>query len=329
MAVVGIGSLLAGCVAGGSGSDRTDDRDGDRDGPRSSETTGVDTLTQDPAVAKLEMSPATDLEVEERVTYPVERSGREFPTSVIEDGPVTVETVPDKPFPPDWPFVLDGAVYKLAAEVTETVPATEFRFTFGEEVNEDTDAESIEYDALPGVDRSVLRRIGFEEGPPAPGGVSTLWREGEIADSVLVPEPEYPVIVYDDGTRVRILVDRGNEVDLKTYVYRAVQVHESAVAYGREFRRDHEVELGDLPGEEAAIDSEDGYRVEDGDPPAAFETLADRVPPERKVSRVYSDLDWRTSFTSGLYLVDYEDEVYWTSIRIDAEDRSPPDDGSE
>jgi len=289
----------------------------------SNQPTSGDVATR--PVVTVEMTAVTDAEIASLVTYPLDKlRDPKFAASVIENGSKVVESTTQMPAPVDKPFVHGGAVYELSAEVRESVPATQFRFTLTDPDEDSADDDSIQYGDLPEVDRAALENIGFDEGPPAPGGVATPYPNTAFKDSVLVPEPEYPVLVWGPDTRARIEVGQGQEMTLKTYEYTAVEVHESAAGFGQTIRKNHEIDLRDLSDAEAdivseAITNEEGYEVTEGDPPDAFDSLSDRFAPDQKVTKVYFEDEPRTSITSGTYIVDYEDQVYWTEVHIRGE----------
>lgn len=272
-------------------------------------------------VAELRMEPVTDAEIARRVTYRLDRdhrrSEREVAVTAIADGSATVEGT-SPPVPADRPFVFDGSVYELDVEVVESTPATAFRVTFTGVDGDVPGDETIAYDELPGVDRSVLERYGWDDGPPFElTDVPVRHRDGAIDESVLVPTPTYPVVEWDDA-RGRITVEEPTDVELKTYRYSASPVHESASGFGRSIREDRAFALDDLPDDQERIVSEaiaDGYVRRDGDPPPAFDRLADRFASRRAVTKVYRESDDAT--TSGRYLVRYDGEVYWTELHVD------------
>ena len=154
-------------------------------------------------VAALPMTPTGPQDVAERVSYDPDSQGqssRKFAARVVEsDGQYTVVSV-DRPFPPGRPFVHDGAVYELNADVVDAVPATTFRLSFAETGDgDDVAAESVAYADLPRVDRSALSEIGFDDGPhfdlreyPV-----TYW-DRRIEDSALMLDPVRPVIEWDE-----------------------------------------------------------------------------------------------------------------------------------
>jgi hypothetical protein len=215
------------------------------------------------------MTPTGPRDVAERVSYDPDSQGqssRKFAARVVEsDGEHTVVSV-DRPFPPGRPFVHDGAVYELNADVVDAVPATTFRLSFAETGDgDDVAAESIAYADLPRVDRSALSEIGFDDGPhfdlreyPV-----TYW-DRRIEDSALVLDPVWPAIEWDER-QARLSVERRTDRELRTYRYTARRLYDSPRTFGRALVAEHTLRLAGLSSaQERTVEApvEDEYVVE-------------------------------------------------------------------
>ncbi|WP_147299507.1 hypothetical protein [Haloferax sp. Atlit-6N] len=282
---------------------------------------GPDVGTQPPV--SFNMDPVTDLEIARRVTFPIDdeinHSEREFAAEVIADGTVTT-TATNRPAPEDTPFVYDGAVYELPYEIDESVPATLFRVAFEEHDGDIDEAEIIEYDDLPEVDKRHLEDYGWDDGGTFElTNVAFLYLEDDIVESVFVPDPKHPVIKWDSDTFGRVAIEGSDDTDVNTYEYMAHQVHESAEEFGHDFRDNHEFSLSGLSEDQEAIISEataddDEYQVEEGEPPEEFDQLTDQFSEQPKAERVDREAD--DSTLSGEYLVGYDGDTYWTELYI-------------
>ncbi|WP_435182016.1 twin-arginine translocation signal domain-containing protein [Halorussus sp. AFM4] len=279
--------------------------------------------------AALRMRPTTDREIAERVTYRLHEGsspGYRLVAGAVENGSATAEGT-DPPLPANRSVVYDGAVYRLGREVVDSVPATAFSFTLDPVDGSVSESETVGFEDLPAVDREKLAARGWADGDPLGVGSSLRYREREVPESALVPEPDRPVIVWDDETSGRFEVDGSRETSLKTYRYRAEQVDPSAEAYGAEVRERYAFALSGLSSAERdivsqAIEDEGGYYVPGGEkPPDAVWNLARRFRPREEVRSAWEDdEDGRTvPGVDGTYLVRYDGEVYWTEIRVSRE----------
>ena len=275
-------------------------------------------------VAELDLKAISDIEIAKRVTYRIDlehrSSERELAGATIRNGSKTVSAA-NPPVPKNRPFIYNGSVYELSYEVVDTEPATTFRLTLSVAETTDQDADSIRYRNLPTADKAVLERFGWDDGGPfEAGGVEVIYTNDEIADSVLVPSSNYSIIKWSNGTTARVSVEESSGTNQRTYEYTAQQVHASAAEFGQSVRAEHAFGLTDLSEEQAsivstAIERDDGYQVDDGEPPEAFSRLVDRFPPEREITPVYED-DESDSSVSGSYIVRYDDEIYWTELFV-------------
>lgn len=304
IAVVGSGLTfaLAGCVQSGESSE---------------ENPGGD-IGESPAVS-LQMISVTDTEIARRLTYSLDvahrSSERELATAVIENGSKTVRNT-NEPFPPETPFVYDDKLYELTAEVIDSQPAVVFRVTL--EKVDDTDAETIAYDDLPPVDKQALEEYGWDNPDVFEvGGAPFVYMEDEVSESVLVPGPDQPVIVWDSGIQAQITIESRSEETVKEFTYSAHVVHESAEGYGEEIRQEHEFQLSSLSEAQErivskAISDEHGYDVsQDESTPDSFDELVEYFSDEETVTPEDSTPD---STVSGVYIVEYEETNYWTKL---------------
>lgn len=283
----------------------------------SEENPGGD-IGESPAVS-LQMISVADTEIARRLTYSLDvahrTSERELATTVIENGSKTVRNT-NEPFPPETPFVYDDELYELTAEVINSQPAVVFRVTL--EKVDDTDAETIAYDDLPPVDKQALEEYGWDDPDVFEvGGAPFVYMEDEVSESVLVPGPDQPVIVWDSGIQAQIIIESRSENTVKEFTYSARVVHESAKGYGEEIRQEHEFQLPNLPEAQErivskAISDEHGYKVlQDESTPDSFDELIEHFSDEETVTPEHNTAD---STVSGVYIVEYEETNYWTEV---------------
>lgn len=284
--------------------------------------------------AHLEMERVSDTEVARHVTYEEYSDGTGTDTdllaTILEDGSAT-EQGTEPPLYEGRPFVHDGAVYELSHEVVDTTPATSFSITLNPVEGPVADGETVDYEDLPPVDRETFERRGWDDTDFLGFGTSVLYRDADVPDSALVPEPEHPVVVRSDGTRGRFAVRDSYDNDLRTYRYEVSQVHGSAAEFGRSVREAHEFELSGLSAAErdvveSAIQSEDGYHYRSGEDsdslPRTVSRLAERFRDRNVVEDVW-DTGVDDSGVTGRYLVRYRGDVYWTFFRV-----APPRDST-
>lgn len=294
---------------------------------RDSGGTGGETESGDPGtspVADLELTAVSDVDFSKRVTYDISvehrTAERELAASVIDNDSKAINAT-NRPFPENRPFVYNESVYELSYDVTDSATATIFRLTLSEVDNTEENNNTIEYTALPRVDKEALKEYGWGDGGPFQAdGVEVVYHDTEISNSTLVPEPERSVITWDSETRARIVVEESSDTDVNTYEYTANRIHESADEFGSTVRENHEFTLADLSDNQGEIVSEakestNGYEIRDGEPSQAFEGLAGRFGREEKVTRVYR-ADGDDSTPSGSYIVRHDDEIYWAELSI-------------
>lgn len=284
-------------------------------------TTGGCTGCAQMPTAWVSMEPVTDEEIAERATHSEDltpsNSRYRFVEPVVNDESVTDEGT-EPTVPQNHTVVFDGAVYRLTHEVVATEPATSYPFTLNPVDGEVADDETIRYDDLPEVDRQKFEERGLDDPGFLGFGSTILYTQDEREASLLVPDPNFSVIVWGDDTRGRWSVDDCYDTALKTYQYTSEVVHKSAAAYGAAIREEHALALSGLSAGEREIVREaieDGYAVEpDGSPPDAFWHLAERFGGHDEYRRDGEGSDDDTP-VSGTYLVRYDGTVYWTRVR--------------
>ncbi|MFC6795684.1 hypothetical protein ACFQFH_16835 [Halobaculum halobium] len=166
-------------------------------------------------------------------------------------------------------------------------------------------------------------------------GTSLSYRPEAVPDSALVPEPEYPVIVWPDGP-ARFEVDSDNTYTVYTYELTAERVS-SAAAFGADVRERFGFALDELPAEEreildTAIDSgtaepdggphpragTDYHVAHDEEPSPAFRSLVDRFRArDRVVVHEWQAEAYEEWEASGEYVVAYDGTTYWTRLVVD------------
>lgn len=276
-----------------------------------------------------QMDAVTDSEIAERATYeldlPIREDEKRFARRTIRDGPVRWSGS-NRPFPEDQLFVYDGAVWELSAEVVESTPARAFRLTLSPiEENgghsETAADDTVSYSSLSEADVENLERYGWHNGGPfVVANVVVTYPDGEVEDSALVPHPEAPILTWESGESAHISVREVDSTEINTYEYTAHQAHESAAVYGRSVREEAAFTLDGLTAQQEdivaeAIETEKGYRVREGDPPAAAKDLVRRFGRHEEVGNTVSD-DGDDSSVAGEYLVRYDGAIYWTLIRV-------------
>lgn len=224
-------------------------------------------------------------------------------------------------------LVYNGTVYRVSRTVEEQRPITVYPIKLEDldydSVTAPAGAKRIEYANLPAVDREKFRDKGFASGEHLGIGTSFLYTGTEESESVLVPEPEYSVIVWRPNRRgVFSIRQEPHDDTLSTYRYSVDVVKESAAAFGRARREEYVLNLTDLPPAQEDIvtaavvqDGDGGYYVpHDETPTEPFDKLAERfqehpeIPP-REQGRTVTETP-----ISGTYIVSYDGQAYWTGL---------------
>jgi hypothetical protein len=207
------------------------------------------------------------------------------------------------------PVLYNGTIYNITHEVGETTPRIDYAVT----LNPVEEGEGIRFDQLPAVDRRQFEDGNLTDGIPFGIGTQFEYTEQEVENSVLVPEPQHSVIVWDSGDRAEITIDRAQRDELTTYHYSGKQLAPDAHTFGNLLRERRAFQLTGLTANETvivetAVQAEDGYARFDDDPvPAAFSRLVDRFPPENVLER-------RDQSPTGSYIVQYNGSVYLTLL---------------
>ncbi|MFD1644961.1 hypothetical protein [Haloarchaeobius litoreus] len=237
-------------------------------------------------------------------------------SEAVQENESTVESE-DAPIPDGTVLVHENVVYEATFEVVDSRPATTYSLVF-EDVGSpgiSGDGPSIRFPELPRVDREKLAARGLGEPPTSLGVVApSLYTEPEQQSSVLVPEPEYRIVEWEDDTgRLRIVNQLSSPI--KTRRYTVDEVAPSPAEYGQRTVDDYAFQLTGLSDEErrvveSAVDGREGYTVADGESiPDAVRSLVTQFRPREKVRQSSDDV-------SGTYLVRYEGSLYWTQLHL-------------
>ena len=273
---------------------------------------------EDPTIS-LEMTAAADAQLPQKVLYsvgtedgPTRRRARLLER--VLDGGATVEgTRP--PLPADRHLSYDGTVYRLSREVTDRTPATRYSVKVDVVEGSVDESESIRFSELPKVDREVFAENALADGDTVGVGTTLLYTDAEREHSALVPESNYSVITWENGSRAKWVVDDAYEATIRTYRYAADEVA-PASEYGRRMRERFAFELSELSDAqreivETAVE-EDRYAVAaDGSPSDALAALADRFRNREQAHALDAEGE---GDLSGSYLVRYDGEVHWTTF---------------
>ncbi|MXR42429.1 hypothetical protein GRX01_13905 [Halobaculum sp. WSA2] len=262
-----------------------------------------------------------------------ERERAAIAERVVANGSAAVEDT-DPPLPTDRPVVVNDGVYRFDAEAVDSRELRSFSVTIdpirvddGEETPGPSDW--IRYGDLPAVDREVLAERGYDDERPIGIGTSLSYRPEAVEDSVLVPDPEYSVVVWPDGA-ARFEADDASTYSVYTYELTAERI-DSAPGFGADLRERFGFSLAVLPREEREIldaavapetpapdaDDRSGYHVaSDEEPSEALRSLVDRFRERDPVvlGWEHESEPWRAS---GEYVVRYDGAVYWASLRVE------------
>jgi hypothetical protein len=230
----------------------------------------------------------------------------------ILDGSATARrTTP--PLPAEQHLEYEEKVYELSIEITEQTPATRYSILVDIVTDSVEESATVRFENLPEVDKKEFAAHGLADGEVIGIGTTFLYTDTEQEQSVLVPDPKYSYIRWDEDTEAEWVVDDAYDTTLNTYRYTASQVA-TAAEYGRKMRKQFAFELADLPEAQQEIIQ---TAIEEGDyvvepettPSGALTRLADRF---REQEQVRALDETGEGDLSGPYLVRYDGEVYWT-----------------
>lgn len=164
----------------------------------------------------------------------------------------------------------------------------------------------IEYDDLPEADRQRLEPIVSQDDPPEQDGYDLGVEYGTVeeleGESVLVPERQYDIVVYD-GTRYRVAVE-SRTADEGEYRYEVTEIAPDVERFANQVREQYLFTLSALSENERAVVEEaiEGGYFEDDE---AFQSVSERI---REHPGIREDDFY------GTWLLRYEGTEYLTYV---------------
>lgn len=274
------------------------------------------------APGSLSMDPVTDGEIAERASRSLERSGPgpdagddpevRMLRDALENGSGTMEAS-SPPVREGLPFAYDGAYYDLTWEVVDRRTATSVSIEIDYNAT-DPEGERIAYEDLPAPDRRAMDALlppKYDRGTEGYDfGAATTYDDAEVAESVLVPEQRYDVVVFE-GEAYPVRVDGTREITINTYRYTASEIASSQDEYVRDLKDEYLFTLSGLSeAEQSVVESaiDDSYYPEDEED-EAFGSVVERFRRHEPVEGEERRGEW---------LVRYEGEVYWANLDYEA-----------
>lgn len=237
---------------------------------------------------------------------------------IIDEG-TTIQAA-EPPLPRDRKLIYQDIIYELTYDVVEQAPAASYVVSINP-TESVTESETISFNDLPTVDQEKFTERGLGNGDPLGFTIRILYTDAQADSSVLVPDPEYSYIVWEDGPAATWVVENRHETTMKTYQYSAEQVTDVA-AYGNQLREQYGFELSGLSDAQrdiitTAITDEEYVLYEDDDTPSAFVKLADQFS-DYPLAREYPPHPLRPFdyILDGPYIVQYDDGIYWAEFHI-------------
>ncbi|WP_458189086.1 hypothetical protein [Haladaptatus sp. NG-WS-4] len=300
-------SILGASVAGCTGLDLTSSADSSN-------------LVGKAPAARLSMNAVSDAELPTKVLYTVRANGSSDEKARlldrILDGGTTVDgTRP--PLPAERHLLYDGTVYQLSHDVIERTPATRYSVKVDIVEGSVDEAKTVRFSDLPVVDREVFAQNGLAGGETVGIGTTLLYTNAERERSALVPESEYSVITWKDGSRAEWVVDDAYQTTVNSYRYTAERVA-SGTEYGHQLRERFAFELTDLSEDQGEI-------VETAIAESHYLVKADETPSSALISlaRQFRNREHPTALDedgegdrNGAYLVQFDGTVYWTVLMV-------------
>ncbi|MFC3956812.1 hypothetical protein [Halovivax cerinus] len=271
------------------------------------------------AAGVLQMDEATTDEILDPATVrvgPGDTDRRKLLAGIIENGSATVSGE-RPPLGVDQPVTYDGTVYELARSDTAQRTRTDYRVIL--EFDPDaTDGTERSFADLPSVDAERIEPLLADRtsGDDAVGA-DLSYTEAERADSDLVPDPDFDVLVVD-GDRIGVTVEPV-ETTLTTYEYTLVDELGSEGRYADELAADHRFDLAGLSGAEQdvveeAID-EGGYYADSTDDDA-FEGVARTFFDNEPFASDDDRAHWIATYEGTTYVA-MVDPIRWRDLRRD------------
>lgn len=243
-----------------------------------------------------------------------DRTGEDTPPGIVLHDTITngstTYTGVAPPIEQGLPFEVDGRYYNLTYSIIGTSSANRVSIRIDYNATE-PNGTAIEYSDLPAVDKEALRTLlPPRDVPQSEGyeiGVSAIYTDAELNESVVTPTSPYDVIVYE-GERYPILVEEPESVTVNTYRYEAKEVASSASVYAEQLRSQYLFTLSNLSETEQSVITEaiesGGYYAESTDD-SGFESILDRFQAREAIT---------SDRASGLWLVRYEGDIYLVDL---------------
>lgn len=270
--------------------------------------------------ARLELTMIADAKLPTKVLYTVRPAEGNDATAqlfdrILDSGATTKATRP--PLPEQQHLAYQEGVYELSYDVIEKTPATRYSVKVDIVTDSVTEAEAIRFADLPKTDQEKFAAHGLADGNPVGIGTTFLYTDAERQQSVLVPESEYSYITWENGTEAEWVVDDAYDMMLNTYRYTAEQVATTA-DYGQQMRERFTFELAGLPEAqrdvvETAITDRQYIVGPDEAPSDAVVALVNRF---RGHEQAHGLDEKGEDDLSGTYLVQYQGDVYWTTLVV-------------
>jgi hypothetical protein len=277
-----------------------------------------DDLAAEVPTASLSMEAVDDAEIARTLAHgELPDEERAMVADVVENGTATFAWHQEPPVHTSRPVVHDGVVYDLSWTETDSRPVRNFSVKIDIPQTTPEPSETVRFADLPAADRAVFEREGFADAGPIGVGTTFTYTPEEVAESVLVPDPEYGYIRWEGGETAEWVVDDSWDARQKRYRYEAERMA-TATEYGADVRETYGFELSGLTDPErdivrAAITSEHGYSVPaEATPSPALERLVDRFRVHDEVA-VHEESE-PDSGPSGDYVVDHDGTTYWTEL---------------
>ncbi|WP_435156464.1 hypothetical protein [Haladaptatus sp. DFWS20] len=269
------------------------------------------------SAARFSMTAVTDAELPAKLLYTIDSSDENVRLfDRILDGGTTVEAT-HPPLPSIQYLCYDDAVYELSQTITDRTPATRYSVRVDIVEGSVDDSETIRFADLPAVDRQAFAEKGLASGETIGIGTGFVYTDAERKQSALVPESDYSVITWEDGSKAKWAVDDASETTINSHRYTAERVAATG-EYGQRIREEFAFELSELSeAQREIVDTaieKSTYRVApEKTPPAEFISLARRF---REHDHPTPFGQYREQDLNGTYLVGFDGSIYWTVLMV-------------
>lgn len=219
------------------------------------------------------------------------------------------------PYPENRHLAHDKSIFQLSYEIVDSQKVLEAAVKLGDVDSLPSDANVISFQNLPDVDTSSLtKHPGMQEGDLEGVRTEFTFKAANVSNSVLVPQPEFDYIEWENGNAVKWVVQETSTNTYKTYLYEGNRIT-STEEYGEKLIEAFAFELPGLTSEEKRIlktaIAQNQYTIRPSDsPPEPFASLVEKITSHQGAHTLNED---RQEYHEKGYILKFQGRVFWVS----------------